>query len=193
MGFVFKLQSNTYAVNGRIFGLLPSGVAKLNWAIPTPATQLHMWHAPSFLFWMLLVCAKRNILLKVIWNTVEIFSGDILNCNHTQNITQMLPFHIKSTIMSPTWFSYKLSIKYSSLIPCLFPVGPKYPLHASVVVSYIYINKTKSPVWWLLSRNRGLRHQASSVVSFILSMNCSSLIKYFSLGTWVYPLAVTRD
>ena len=40
MGFVFKLygntSTNTYAVNGRISGVLQWDVAKLNWAIPTP-------------------------------------------------------------------------------------------------------------------------------------------------------------
>ena len=36
MGFVFKLYSNTYTLNGSISGVLPSGVAKFKWAIPTP-------------------------------------------------------------------------------------------------------------------------------------------------------------
>ena len=35
MGFVFKLYRNTYAVNGRISGMLPPDVVKLSWAIPT--------------------------------------------------------------------------------------------------------------------------------------------------------------
>ena len=39
MSFVFKLHGNTYkmyAINGRTSGVLPSGVAKLSWAIPAP-------------------------------------------------------------------------------------------------------------------------------------------------------------
>ena len=36
MSFVFKLHGNTYAVNDRTSGVLPSAVTKLNWAIPTP-------------------------------------------------------------------------------------------------------------------------------------------------------------
>ena len=36
MSFVFELHGNMYVVNGRISGVLPLGVAKSNWAIPTP-------------------------------------------------------------------------------------------------------------------------------------------------------------
>ena len=36
MGFVFKLHDIMYAVNGHTSGVLPLGVAKLNWAILTP-------------------------------------------------------------------------------------------------------------------------------------------------------------
>ena len=35
MGFVFELHGNTYAVSDRTSGVLPSAVARLNWAIPT--------------------------------------------------------------------------------------------------------------------------------------------------------------
>ena len=40
MDFVFKLHGNMYAVNGHTSRVLPSGVAKLNWAIPTPCPLL---------------------------------------------------------------------------------------------------------------------------------------------------------
>ena len=40
MDFVFKLHGNTYVINGRTPGVLPSGVAKLSWAIPTPPVNL---------------------------------------------------------------------------------------------------------------------------------------------------------
>ena len=36
MGFVFNIHGHPYVVNGRCTsGVLPSGVAELNWAIPT--------------------------------------------------------------------------------------------------------------------------------------------------------------
>ena len=48
MCFVFKLNGNTYAIKGHTSGVLPSAVAKLNWAIPTlpPPIVIVVGHAP---------------------------------------------------------------------------------------------------------------------------------------------------
>ena len=36
ISFVFKLYGYTFAINGRISGVLPPSVDKLSWTIPTP-------------------------------------------------------------------------------------------------------------------------------------------------------------
>ena len=54
MSFVFKLYGCAYDINGRTSGALPSAVARLNLAIPTPPLQVCQGHSTLWKLWKLL-------------------------------------------------------------------------------------------------------------------------------------------
>ena len=72
MDFGFILYGNTYAVNGRSSGVLPPGVAKLNWAILTPSPQVFV-----SLSLVILYCTLHAIMKC---KTCEIITKSVVYC-----------------------------------------------------------------------------------------------------------------
>ena len=67
MGFVF----NTYAINGRTSGVLPSAVARLHWAIPTPLIK-KIIDQPFCRYWSEMIREKFKLVHNVQTSYTEV-------------------------------------------------------------------------------------------------------------------------